>query len=191
MKLFKPVFFTGILISFAFLSGCQSNIPPEIRQSLEGAPNVAEVRQQPQDFISQSIRWGGLILDTVNGQDSSRLTVMALPLNDRGKPSTYEKSPGRFIAVVDEFLEPLEFARDRKVTIIGNIAGTETLEVGEFPYEYPVIQVDQYYLWPKTIQSNYQNYPGYWRYDPWYYPGISPWYYPYKPHPIRLVPHHK
>ena len=157
---------------------------------MEGAPELANVRQQPQDYISQSVRWGGLILDIENRQNTSRLTIMALPLNDNGKPMIYEKSPGRFIAVVDRFLEPLEFARDRRVTFIGSIAGTETQKVGEFPYEYPVIQVEQYYLWPKTLPTNYYDYHPYWGHDPWRYPGWSPWYYPYRPYPIRLVPHH-
>lgn len=177
-------------VSLALVSGCQSNIPEEIRLSMEGAPGLAQVRQQPQDYISQSVRWGGLILDTENRQNTSRLTIMALPLNDSGKPSIYDNSPGRFIAVVDKFLEPLEFGRDRQITVIGSIVGTETLKVGEFPYIYPVVQVEQHHLWPKAIPTNYHNYPGYWRHDPWFYPAYSPWYYPYRPYPIRLVPQH-
>lgn len=174
----------------AALAGCQSNIPEEIRLSRDNTPNVEQVRVQPENFMQQGVRWGGLILDIENRQNSSRLTVMALPLNDNGKPGLYETSPGRFIAEVDAFLEPLEYARDRRVTFIGSIVGTETLKVGEYPYAYPVIQVDQHYLWPKTLPAS-QYYPGYWRYDPWYYPGFSPWYHHYKPHPVRLLPHNR
>lgn len=186
LKLIAIAFFSLLL---TLVGGCQSGIPAEIRASVDNAPSVDQVRQNPGEYMQQGVRWGGLILDIENRQDTSRLTVMGLPLNDNGKPSTYETSPGRFIAQLDSFIEPLEYARDRRITFIGTIVGTETLKVGEYPYAYPVIQVDQHYLWPKTVPVN--SYPPYWRYDPWYYPAYSPWYHPFKPYPIRLVPHRK
>jgi outer membrane lipoprotein len=187
MKLSNTALISIASLIVVALSGCQSAIPEEIRLSRDNAPGLEQVRENPESFINQGVRWGGLILDIENRQNSSRLTVMAQPLNDNGRPSQYEASAGRFIAEIGTFLEPMDYARDRRVTFIGSIVGTETLKVGEYPYTYPVIQVDQHYLWPKTLPSS-QLYPNYWRYDPWYYSGFSPWYYPYKHHPTRLVP---
>lgn len=189
MNIQNPLLYVISLGLVTALSACQSNIPEQIRQGIESSPSVAQVREAPQKYVSQSIRWGGLILETENRQDTSRLTVMALPLSDKGKPRIYDQSPGRFIAVINKFVEPLEFSRDRQITFSGIISGAEKIKVGDFPYEYPVIQVDQYHLWPKPVPTVDPYYPDYWRYDPWYYPGFSPWYYPYRHYPIRLVPH--
>ncbi len=164
---------SGWLILIALLASCSSSIPVEIRQTLDNAPGVAQVREQPDSYISQQVRWGGMILETENRQNTSSLTIIAFPLSDQGEPRTSAQSPGRFIAVVDEFLEPQVYGRDRLITVKGSYYHTETLKVGEYPYLYPVIDVEHYYLWPKK-QPRYVDYPPYWGYDPWYYPGY-PW----------------
>ena len=131
-------------------------------------------------YLSQKIRWGGIILNTENKQNASWLTIIALPLNESGKPLDSDQSPGRFIAIVDEFLEPLVYSPDRQITVTGHLIRTETQQVGEFSYEYPVIQVEHYYLWPAKPEQTYVDYPPYWH-NPWYYPYGYSWPYPYYP----------
>lgn len=169
-----------LLPSFVLASACSSHIPPEIKQPLEGSPDVAQVRAQSQNFISQKVRWGGTILETENKGDSSRLTIVAFPLGSDGEPKSDSQSPGRFIAVVNEFLEPTVYSKDREITVTGSLVKTENRDIGEFPYEYPVIQVENYYLWPVREEPSYYDYPPYWWYDPWY--PYYPYYYPYYPH---------
>jgi outer membrane lipoprotein len=170
---------SGWLVLILLMAACSSSIPVEIRQTLVNAPGVALVRGQPDSYLSQQVRWGGMILETENKQNSSWLTIIAFPLSDRGEPQTSARSPGRFIARVDEFLEPLVYGRDRLITVKGSFSKTEMLMVGEYPYLYPVIDVEHYYLWPVKQVPHYVDYPPYWRYDPWYYPGY-PWRYPYR-----------
>lgn len=163
------------------MSACSSHIPPEIRQSLEDAPSVEQVSQAADDHLSKKVRWGGSILSIENKQNTSWLTILANPLNSFGKPQTSDKSPGRFIAIVDEFLEPLLYKPDRKITIIGNLLRTETINIGKHPYQYPIIQIEQHYLWPiDPEQSEIDRYP-YWWSDPWYDP-YYPWHSPYHPY---------
>jgi outer membrane lipoprotein len=168
------------------MTACSSSIPVEIRQSPANAPDLAQVREQPGGYVAQPVRWGGMILETENTQNASRLTIIAFPLSDNGQPQTSAQSPGRFIAIVDKFLEPLVYSRDRLITVTCNFFKTETLKIGEYPYVYPLVEVDHYYLWPEKRVPYYTDYPPYWRYDPWYYPGY-PWHYP----PNYLVPRHR
>jgi outer membrane lipoprotein len=73
---------------------------------------------------------------------------------------------------VPEFLDPQVYAPDRQVTVTGTLLRTEAGKVGEYPYTYPVIQADAWYLWPEATERPYGYlYPGW--YDPWYY---DPWY---------------
>ena len=67
-------------------------------------------------------------------------------------------------------------------TVTGQVLRAENLKVGEFLYEYPVIQVDHYYLWPPEPEQSYSDYPPYpWMYGP-YYPLYYPYYYPHRRH---------
>jgi len=171
--LFNSIWLGGIFL----LSSCSSHIPPEIKQPIEGSPTVEQVRNNLDNYRSQKVRWGGIILETENKQKASWLKIIALPLDEDGQPRKADHSSGRFIAIVDEFLEPEVFNVDRKITITGQVIRFETLNVGEFSYDYPVIQVDHYYLWPAEIDTPYYDYPPYWWHDPYY-----PWPYLYYPH---------
>ena len=160
---------------------CSAHIPPEIKQPLEGAPSVAQVREAAASHLSQTVRWGGVILDIENKQESSWLTVVAFPLDDDGEPRTSEQSTGRFIVIVEEFLEPFVYSPDREITVIGQLLRMETFDVGEFSYEYPVIQAKHYFIWPVREEPVYIDYPPYWWYEPWY---------PYYSYPYPYYLHH-
>jgi len=175
------------LIFVSLLVACSSSIPAEIRLEPDGAPNVAKVREQVDLHISQPVRWGGVILNTENHENSSWVTIISQPLTAKGKPKSSKRSEGRFIAIVNGFLEPLEFSDDRQITVTGHIGSSKTQKVGEYMYEYPVVEVDNYYLWPKKVEPNYVNrytYP-YHYYDPWYYPDYYYWPNRYR-YPYRL-----
>lgn len=168
-----------ILMLIIFLSACTSHVPPEIKDSIEGAPDIGQVRESADTHLSKTVRWGGLILNTDNKLDSSWVTILAYPLTDNGEPREQEQSLGRFIAIVDKFLEPTVYSKDRKFTITGKLLRTETQKVGDFPYEYPVVQVEHFYLWPPEPEYDPYDYPPpYWWHDPWYNP-YYPWHHPY------------
>jgi len=170
----------AIFILATFLSSCASRIPVEIRGDLENAPTVAEVHTQADKYLSQKVRWGGKILNIENKQNTSRLTIVSFPLNGYGRPKNTQQSPGRFIAIVDEFLEPELYSKDREVTVIGDLLKSETLKVGEFAYSHPVVKVENHYLWA-IEEKTPDNYMHHWWHDSWYNP-YYPWPYPHHLH---------
>ena len=185
MDIMRPIIrmvtFVFWLTVMLLLPACSSHIPPEIKQDLDTSPGIEQVLKSSENYLSQKVRWGGVILNTENKHEASWLTILAYPLNNYGKPQVADQSSGRFIAIVDKFLEPLVYSSDRKITITGKLLRTETIKVGEFPYKYPVIQVEKHYLWPDNSEtSNLERYP-YWWYDPWYDP-YYPWHSPYYPY---------
>ena len=181
MKFMKPTIRLSWFALIVLISACSSHIPPEISQPLDGTPSVAQVRHRADTYLSHKVRWGGIILNTENKQNASWLTIVAFPLDGEGEPEDSDQSTGRFIAIVDDFLEPTVYSNDRQITVVGNLLRIETLKIGDFPYEYPVIQVEHYYLWPPKPEP--VDYPPYW-YDPWYNP-YYPWHYPYYPRRYR------
>lgn len=166
------------LISAVLISACSTNIPQQIKQPLDGSPQLTDVLHHTESYLSQKVRWGGIIASTENMNNTSELTVVALPIKDNGKPKDSDQSPGRFIAVIDHFVEPLVYSPDRKITVTGHIIRSEKQKVGEFSYDYPVIEVEDYYLWPAEPDRIYIDSSPYYWYDP-YYPWRYPYYYPY------------
>lgn len=176
LTIFSRIFFLLALI--LSMVSCSSHIPPEIKTAINNSPDVDQAYNSPDTYLSQKIRWGGVILNTENKENTSWLTILAYPLNDNGKPQISEQSTGRFIAIVDKFLDPVIYKNDRKITVTGQLLKSKTLNVGDFPYQYPVVQIEHYYLWPVEIKYPDVDYPPWWWYDPWYNP-----YYPHYPIP--------
>lgn len=94
------------------------------------------------------VHWGGRIVGVENLRDSTRLEVLAFPLAGDGEPRVTEAPLGRFIVERPGFLEPHEYAPDRRVEVRGRLAGTELGEVGNASYRYPLVRGDEVTLWP-------------------------------------------
>jgi len=170
-----------LLISL-MLTGCASQVPPMIRKAPDDNPSLEAVRGNPEDYLTRQVRWGGKLIETENRKDTTRLTVLGATLSKDGEPQPDDDNAGRFIAIVPEFLDPKVYAADRKVTVTGTLLRTETRLVGEFPYRYPVVQAQSWYLWPREPEMAPYGYPYSGWYDPWYGPWYGPWSSPWYPY---------
>lgn len=170
----------GVALS-VLLASCSSRIPPSISTPVENSPEIRQVIANPAEFSSRKVRWAGVVLSTENTSGKTRLTIVEFPIYDNGRPRLSVDSAGRFIAEVDEFLEPLVYREDREITIVGRIDRIESGKVGEYLYDFPVVKVDEYYLWPK--RKEYVDYP-----DPYYRPYYGPYFYPH--YPFRPWPYY-
>jgi outer membrane lipoprotein len=169
----------GILMMTLLLSACASQVPHNIRKAPADAPSLGQAREHAADYLGRQVRWGGTIIKTVNRENTTRVTVLGRPLYKGGEPRFTDDSAGRFIAIVPAFLDPQVYAVDRQVTVTGTLLRTDAGKVGEYPYTYPVIQSDAWYLWPERTQPPYvYPYPGW--YDPWYYDSWYPYRYPHR-----------
>lgn len=172
MRTYFQHFFAVIIgiVSALFIAACSSQIPPEIRQPLSHSLTINQIQAEPETYISKPVRWGGVILSTDNKKEGSWISIVAYPLSNNGKPLTLKNSTGRFIARFDSFIEPQVYSRDRVITILGKFVHNETIKVGEFIYNYPLIEVQKHFLWPveRFIDELYPP----WRYEPYYRPYI-------------------
>jgi outer membrane lipoprotein len=171
---------TAGLLATLLLVSCASSVPQQIRRAPPDNPALQEVLADSSGHAGRQVRWGGVIVETENQSSSTTVTLLALPLGSTGRPKIGDDSPGRFMAIVPTFLDPTLYSENRRMTVSGTLSGSETRKVGEFPYRYPVVEVQQYYLWPVDLPLP-PRYRGPWWYDPWWY---DPWYdygYPYRP----------
>jgi len=150
------------------LAAC-APVSQEIRREAEASPPFADIQKDPDRFKGTVIVWGGVIVETTNLEGSTALKVMQTALDFQKRPEDLDRSEGRFIIVVDRFLDPDLFKKGREVPVGGEITGRETHPIGEVRYVYPVVRARELKLWEQRVP-----YPPYY-YDPWYWGPPYPW----------------
>lgn len=93
------------------------------------------------------VRWGGVVIESKNQKDATQLEVLAYPLDRDGRPRRNAEPLGRFIANKAGYLETVDYAPGRLVTITGPLQETQTRKLGETDYPYPVIVANDLKLW--------------------------------------------
>ncbi|MGF1642509.1 MAG: Slp family lipoprotein [Thiotrichales bacterium] len=161
------------LLAIALVSGCASNVPKPIETPIDPPIQLAEVRKAPATYIGKQVRWGGNIATVTNLAETTRVEIVSRRLQSSGRPSRSDHTDGRFVVLVPEFLDPSVYAKDRQLTVVGEIVGTEPGKIGEFDYQYPVVKGDTLHLWEPIREADWRDYPPY---PGWY----SPWYAPYR-----------
>lgn len=164
-------FFSGLAV---LLGGCATQVPAPIATAPVHNPQLSQVRTHPGDYQGVTVRWGGTIAEVENQEHDTLLVIVDRPLESDGQPQVNDTSQGRFLAQVNGFLDPVVYARGRLLTVVGTVAGSRSRKIGSYPYQYPVVAVESYYLWPRPVETVRYYYPCYDRF--WYGPSLYPWY---------------
>ncbi|MBE0510317.1 MAG: Slp family lipoprotein [Chromatiales bacterium] len=136
------------LLLLLLLSACSSR--PEFDTSkvalgLTPQQAISEASQQ----IGKEVLWGGMILHANNLADGARLEVLAYPLDGSQAPRLNEPPLGRFLLRHDGYLETIDYAPGRRITVHGALLRIEDGVVDQSPYRFPVVQSQQLHLWPR------------------------------------------
>lgn len=179
---------SSILASF-LLAAC-STTPDKFAQSLSNSPDLDDVLTSGKLYQGQQVRWGGVILSVRNQESSSLIEVLHHPLASSGRPNASDISQGRFFIKVNEFIDPQVYTPKKSITVIGTLSGKKIEKVGEFEYEFPVVNalMGNYRLWKETTTRYYYQadpfYDPYWHRHSYYYRYGPSYYYPrYYHHP--------
>jgi outer membrane lipoprotein len=167
-----------LLLIFSF--GCASRVvPPELAGKVNRSLSFEQLLRNPDRYKGEMVVYGGVILSSVNRSEGTVIEILQKPLSRTDEPEDVDQSYGRFLAVYDGYLETTVYSKDRRVTVLGVVAGREKRPIGEITYVYPKIMIKKIHLWP-VMQEN--AYPPYW-YDPFFYPSwYGPYYYRYPYH---------
>ncbi|EGU33281.1 putative outer membrane lipoprotein Slp [Vibrio ichthyoenteri ATCC 700023] len=132
------------LFSIAML-GCAS-LPENLKTA---NPDVVTDYQtwQSAPQSNYQLRLGGVIAAVTNLPQQTRIEVVNLPINASGKPDINQEPNGRFVAYVEGFADPVTLSKGRLVTLLGAADGSEKGKVGQFDYDFPVMQATGYHLW--------------------------------------------
>ena len=161
------------------LSGCVYVISKEVRREVTRDLNLREVMKEPDAYKGKVVLWGGVIIESRNLKQGTRVVVLQKDLSKWGRPKESDESQGRFIVLYPGYLDTAICRRDREITVAGEIIGQEVLPVDEIEYTYPVLSPREIHLWREVRMARYPYYPYPWWWDYPYWP-YRRWY-PYRP----------
>ena len=135
----------GLFLMILF-SGC-TPISKELRAQADRTLSFQQVIQNPETYKGKIVIWGGEIIETTNQKDGTTLIViLQRPLDWMQEPKI-QRSEGRFIILVEGYVDPYVFRRGKRITVAGEILGKKLMRLGELEYPYPLLRSKQIYLW--------------------------------------------
>jgi outer membrane lipoprotein len=131
------------------LSACAGN-PRFDRAQYEEEITPAQAARAADSLQGKGLLWGGLVIATSNLEDRSEIEVLAYPLDRGQQPDTSRTPLGRFIATTGDYLETVDYAEGRLVTVAGRLSGTREGRIGDTRYLYPVLETAPEHIerWP-------------------------------------------
>jgi len=139
-----------VFIILAALCACTTDPKRAALRSL--TPNNAAA--QPDKYKNRMVEWGGVLIKAHNQKETTELEILAYPLDSDGHPLRNKPPQGRFIVIRAGYLETVEFAPGRLVTVTGPIIGLRHGQIEGAKYTYPSINAQQLQLWPREKDSN-------------------------------------
>ncbi len=144
---------TLILLAALLFTGCASG-PRYPTEGVELAVTPQQAVSETAALRGKTILWGGIIITSSNLKDQSRLEILAYPLDSNQYPQTDNPPLGRFLLLMDGYIETVDYAPGRLVSVRGPLTGTESGKVGDTNYTYPVVKTQDIYLWPRPGRSD-------------------------------------
>lgn len=163
-----------------WVTGCstpyQSSLPSDLSRQVEPSLNFSQIKDDPDAHKGKLVILGGQVLKATRLQDSTRLVILQLPLQDDEKPTMeLTRSEGRFIAFQQAFLDPATVPSGTRLTLVGEITGSMTQSLDETTYTYPTLTIKHFKVWPAYTTSG-----DFYRYPPYYAtPTVHPYLYAY------------
>ncbi|OON38653.1 hypothetical protein BTJ39_17510 [Izhakiella australiensis] len=172
-KLLLPVLMSGFIVT-----GC-STIPKNIggNSGLVSAANYSQIYGNPAQYKGQEVRIGGKVLNVINHKNETLFEIAVLPLDKAARPDVDQPYQGRVMVKKAGFIDPLTL-KNRLVTVLATVAGSEQGEVGKAKYRFIMLDMLGYQVWhikESLIPIDSWNYGfgPYWNY------GWSAYPYPY------------
>ena len=96
------------------------------------------------------VLWGGVIISSKNLEKGTQLEILAYPLSNQHRPRLEREPLGRFIIEQGSYLETIDYAAGRELSLIGTITGTKEVKIDAASTLFPAIASEQIHLWPKN-----------------------------------------
>ena len=149
-----------------FFVGCAHPVFEEIRKGIDADITFESLVEDPNPFLGKRVLFGGVIVVTRNVQDGTELEIVQKNIESHGNLEAGDYSGGRFLFFSKGYLEPEIYASERKIIGVGKVTGQKLGKVGDYSYNFPVIEVEELHLLDDTKHNTSYSVP--YSLDPWY-----------------------
>ncbi|MBK1672807.1 hypothetical protein CKO35_05725 [Ectothiorhodospira shaposhnikovii] len=137
-----------LALSAFVLAGCAAG-PRFDPGQVDAGLTPAMATHEDQVLAGTRVLWGGVIVHAHNREDVTEFEVLGYPLGRSQGPDTSRPAQGRFLAQVPGYLETVDYEPGRRLTVTGRLKDAVSGKVGDSPYVYPRVEVDDLHLWPR------------------------------------------
>jgi outer membrane lipoprotein len=134
-------------LGIAVIAGCSPPFPKELLEKVEKSLSFTALLKDPEKYAGKLLMIGGIIVDTKNLQEGTRIEVLQMTLDGEGRPELTDDTGGRFLVMAKQFLDGAVYHRGRLITVAGEVVAPQVLPLGEITYLYPVIAAKALHLW--------------------------------------------
>lgn len=175
----------SILFLAILFTGCSryNVIPDRLEGQVNDTLTFKHVKDNPEAYKGELLVVGGEVLSVDRRQDTTRIEVLQLPLDEEYIPANQRtQTQGRFIALSkgQDPLDPALLDKGVAISMVGELIGNETIKVGEDEKRVPLFGIKDITIWD---QAHYWGRPpGYGMglgYPSGFYSGYRPFGYPY------------
>ncbi len=141
--------FLSFLAVVLLLTACASAPPFDLKE-VNTSATPSDAVAQVDTLKGNKVLWGGTIINSKNLEKGTQLEVLAYPLDKRRRPLLQREPLGRFIVDHGTYLETVDYAPGRLITLVGTLTGTKQGKIDDAIYNYPAIAGEQIHLWSKS-----------------------------------------
>mgnify|MGYP001582135438 CR=1 FL=1 len=136
------------VVAAVVLSACATT-PPFDLKNVNTATTPSEAVAKLDALRGSRVLWGGVIVNSKNLEKGTQLEILAYPLSERHRPRLDREPLGRFIIEHGGYLETVDYAPGRELSLTGTITGTKEGKIDAASYIYPAVASEQIHLWSK------------------------------------------
>ena len=142
------------ILVFSFWA-CAAGISSQARSQVTFFDSFQQLQEQPEQYRGETAMLGGKIVSVRVEAGVTELVVLQLAMGNGTRPTDNDKSQGRFLVRSAQFMDPAIYPQGTLITVVGRIMGSETRDIGQMPYRYPVIDVIELKKWPADGQPRF------------------------------------
>jgi len=132
-----------LLSACASLPQAMKNVPVTDITHAQAIENMDTHKDAP-------VRWGRVIIDVENNENYTLIQALLYPISYLGRPNLAKPNGGLFIIRSEKFLDPLIYAKENEITVVGTLNGYKERKVGKKIIRVPLIQSEAIHLWPEN-----------------------------------------
>jgi len=136
-------------LALILISGCGPVLSQAVIDESDANVLLGELQRSPENYLGKSVLFGGTIVRAGNDASGSWAEILQRPLGYRLEPKLNDQTGGRLLLKSNEIWDEQIFAKGRKITLVGKVEGKETRSLEAITYDYPILRVTEYHLWPE------------------------------------------